>query len=190
VGRPTLKNPKRFVGLNFDLRNTATIAERQSRTLEAAMNFAVSMTRLGGPANENDSRPWSASSLTRMARSRGKPSGGSLDRRIFAQRAQAMFDRRQLRKMFLNPAILGEPAFDQMHALYMSGPGAMMTAQALAERIDASLAVTVRWLSFLVNGGLALTVEDWKADPAGTLAAALTDKARVTLDEYFKTAIH
>ena len=45
VGRPTLRNSKRYVGLNFDLQDTATIAERQSRTVEAAMNFAVSMLR-------------------------------------------------------------------------------------------------------------------------------------------------
>lgn len=190
VGRPTLKNPKRFVGLNFDLQDTAMIAERQSRTVEAAMNFAVSMIGLGGPANENDSRPWRAWSLTRTAHSSSKRSGAVSERRILSQRAQAMFDRRQLRKMFLNPAMLGEPAFDLLLALYMPGSGAMMTAQALGERIEASLDVTVRWLRFLVNEGLVLTVEDREADPAGTLRAALTDKGRVTLDEYFRTAGH
>ena len=45
VGRPTLKNSKRYVGLNFDLQDTSIIANRQSRTVDAAMNFAVSMLR-------------------------------------------------------------------------------------------------------------------------------------------------
>jgi PAS domain-containing protein len=188
VGRPTLKDPKRYVGLNFDLQDTAAIAERHSRTMEAAMNLAVSMIQLGTPANENDSRPWRAWSVTRAAHSRSERSDASSERRIFAQRAQAMFDRRQLRKAFLNPIMLGEPAFDLLLALYMPGPTAMMTVQALGERIDASLGVTVRWLKFLVNEGLALTVEDREADPAGTLTAALTDKARVALDEYFRRA--
>lgn len=188
VGRSTLKNPTRFIGLNFDLRDTAMVAERQSRTEEAAMNFALS--RLGGPANENDSRPWRAWSLARTAHSCGNPSRISSERGSLAQRAQEMFDRRQLRKKFLNPAIVGEPAFDLLLALYMSGPGAMMTAQAIAERIDASLAVTVRWLRFLVNEGLVLTVEDQEADRLGMLTAALTDRACVTLDEYFKTTVH
>lgn len=187
VGRPAIKDPQRFVGLNFDLQDTATIAERQSRTLEAAMNFAGSMIRPGGPANENDSRPWRAWSLA-TAHSASKRSRVSSERRILAQRARAMFDRRQLRKQFLNPAVLGEPAFDLLLALYMPGPSPTMTVQALSERIDASVAVTVRWLKFLVNEGLVLTVEDREAEPAGTLTAALTDKARITLDEYFRTA--
>ena len=72
----------------------------------------------------------------------------------------------------------------------MPGPSPMMPVHALAERIDASVAVTVRWLKFLVNEGMVLIVEDREADPAGTLTAALTDKARVTLDEYFRTAGH
>ena len=50
--------------------------------------------------------------------------------------------------------------------------------------------MTIRWLKFLVNEGMVLIVEDRAADRAGTLTAALTDKARVTLDEYFRTAGH
>ena len=189
VGRPKLKNPKHFVGLNFDLQDTATIAERQSRTLEAAMSFAASMIRPEGPANENDSRPWRAWSL-KTAQPSSKRSRANSERRILAERARVIFDRRKLRKQFLNPAILGEPAFDLLLALYMPGPSPMMPVHALAERIVACVAVTIRWLKFLVNEGMVLTIEDRDADPAGALTAALTDKARVTLDEYFRTAGH
>lgn len=188
VGRPALKNPRRYVGLNFDLQDMAATAERHSQTVEAATNLAISMIQRGAPANENDSRPWRAWSMARTANSPRKRSEAGPEPQILARRAQAMFKRRQLRKMFLNPAMFAEPAFDLLLALYMAGPGAMMTAQALAERIGASLAETLRWLRFLVNDGLVLTVEDREADPAGTPTAALTDKGRVALDEYFRRA--
>ena len=191
VGRVSHKNPKRFVGLNFDLRATVGVAERQSRIVEAAMSFASSKLPPARPTNENDPRPWHAWSLRSAMHPCSKRTGASTERRLLARRAEAMLDSRQLRNMFLSPAMFGEPAFDLLLALYMpSGSKSTMTAQALSELIGATLAVTVRWLKFLVNEGLVLTLEGPEADPPGAMTAALTDKARVTLDEYFKTASH
>ena len=89
-----------------------------------------------------------------------------------------------------SPAMLGDPAFDLLLALYTVGSSSMMTAQALSERIGATLHVTVRWLRYLVNEGLVLTIAGQEADPDPTMRVAMTDNARVTLDEYIKTASH
>ena len=189
IGRPTAGNPRRFVGLNFDLSDAAATAERESRSVgRSVMNLASSLLLFGTrPANENDWRPWRASSHVGTTASRINRASRSSERLILLDRAQATFERRQLRKKFLNPAMFGEPAFDLLLALYMTTSSGMLPLRVIETLADVSTSVAVRWLRFLVDEGLVLTVEGAADDP-GSIAAALTDKGRIVLDEYFKAS--
>lgn len=186
AGRTTAKNPMRFVGLNFDLDDAATTAEQVSRNLSRYMlNFAAEQQFGAAPANENESRPWRACSPG-SPRSAGRPSL-EFTRKILVQRAQAAIDRRELRKIFLSPTMFGEPAFDLLLALYVSPTSPIISASELGAVVGLSPSSTRRWLKFLVNEGLVLTAEEVIDDP-DTMAVALTDKGRTSLDDYFKAA--
>lgn len=188
VGRATANNPNRFVGLNFDLNDTAARAVRESRGVGSMIALSSSRLSRGGPANENDARPWHAWSPVRPAASRNHRSKIDRERQGLALSAQATLEARQLRKKFLSSAMFGEPAFDLLLALYVPASSGMMTARVLSALIDASLSATIRWLRFLVKEGLALTMEATETDDPGAMTATLTDKGRLALDAYFRAA--
>ena len=184
TGRTTARNPMRFVGLNFDLDDAAMAAERVSQNLGCdMMDFAAEQLFGTTPANENESRPWRTWS---PAREVCRPSLEST-RKILVQRAQATIDRRELRKIFLNPTMVGEPAFDLLLALYVSSTSPIISASELGAVVGLSPSSTMRWLKFLVNEGLVLTAEEEIDDP-DTMAVALTERGRTSLDDYFKAA--
>jgi DNA-binding MarR family transcriptional regulator len=185
MGRATVQNRKRFVGLNLDLNEAASSAERESRSIRRSMITLASGMLRAGPANENDSRPWRAWSV-RAAASRFNRAEKDSERQRLLRKVQSAFELRQLRKSFLNPKMLGEPGFDILLALYVAPPSTMTSVRTISSLIDVSSSVAVRWLNFLVNEGLVLTMESASADEAGAIAAVLTDKGRITLNEYFK----
>ena len=96
-----------------------------------------------------------------------------------------MFEGRQLRKEFLSPAMLGEPAFDLLLALYVPGSSGMISVHVLSSLINVRVSVAVRWLRFLAKEGLVLIIE---ADNLRAISATLTEKGRIALDEYFRAA--
>ena len=184
AGRTTARNPMRFVGLNFDLDDAAMTAEQISRDMSRyMMNFAAEQPLGATPANENESRPWRTWSPERRV---CRPSLESTQKTL-VRRAQATIDRRELRKIFLNPTIFGEPAFDLLLALYVSSTSPIISASELGGVVGLSPSSTMRWLKFLVSEGLVLTAEEEIDDP-DTMAVALTDRGRTSLDDYFKAA--
>jgi hypothetical protein len=92
------------------------------------------------------------------------------------------------RKKFLNPDMLGEPAFDILLALYVPASSHIMPVQVLSSLTDVSPTVALRWLHFLANEGLVLMAQEAGATDPGVATAALTDKGRIALDEYFRAA--
>lgn len=184
AGRTTARNPMRFVGLNFDLDDAAMAAERVSRNIgRYMMNLAAEQLLGATPANENESRPSRTWSPERRV---CRPSLEST-RKTLVQRAQATIDRRELRKTFLNPTMLGEPAFDLLLALYVSSTSPIISASELGAVVGLSPSSTMRWLKVLVNEGLVLTAEEAIDDP-DRMAVVLTDRGRTSLDDYFKAA--
>ena len=174
----------RFVGLNFDLDDAAMAAERVSRNIgRYMMNLAAEQLLGATPANENESRPSRTWSPERQV---CRPSLEST-RKTLVQRAQATIDRRELRKIFLNPTMLGEPAFDLLLALYVSSTSPIISASELGAVVGLSPSSTMRWLKVLVNEGLVLTAEEAIDDP-DRMAVVLTDRGRTSLDDYFKAA--
>ena len=180
VGRATAKDRTRFVGLNFDLAAMAATADLESRR-------PGGMTaRSARPANENETpkRP-QRSSL------REKPSGmvqrarEESRRQLLLERALATMEMRQLRHKFLNPAMLGEPAFDMLLALYVTNARpAIVSLRMLSSLVGVSESSGVRWLKFLVSEGLAFSVGG-DGDP-GEIHAAITGKGRIVMDKYLK----
>jgi PAS domain-containing protein len=188
VGRATARNPNRFVGLNFDLHDMAAAAERESRSVRSMMSLASAFMLGSGPANENDFRPWRAWPPTWALASGSRLIGKSSQRLALLRRARATIERRQLRKRFLNPDMLGEPAFDILLALYVPAAGGIMPLQILSTLVDVSPAIALRWLRFLANEGLVLIAQEAGAGDTDATTAALTDKGRIALDEYFRAA--
>ena len=185
VGRPTTRNGKRFVGLNLDLGELAATAERESRSVARFMRTLASGFIRRGPANENHSQPWRAfPPVRRIWTHCGQKEA---QRQRLLHMARATFEIRQLRKIFLSPKMLGEPAFDMLLALYTAPVGHVTSVQAVSDRIGVSASVAVRWLAFLVEEGLALAMETSDDDP-GARSMVLTDKGRIALDEFFKAS--
>lgn len=186
VGQAAAKNPKRFVGLNFDLAATAETAEFESRRQFGTMaRLASFLSVRSRPANENETpqrRPPPAS-RDKLPRS-GKTSQKELRREVLLGRALAMMETRKLRHDFLNRAMFGEPAFDMLLALYANGSPAIMSLRTLSPLIGVSESCAARWLKLLVDDGLVLSVGG-EGEP-GDIHATLTDKGRIVLDEYLK----
>ena len=186
VGRTVAKNPARFVGLNFDLAATAATAELESRRLVGPMaRLASLLTVRSRPANENEAakrRPRSplGEKQSWLDKSRRENSR----REMLLGRALATMAMRRLRHSFLNPAMFGEPAFDMLLALYVTNASpAILSLRVLSPTIGISEACAARWLKLLVDEGLVLSVSV-EGEPGG-IHAALTDKGRIVLDEYF-----
>ena len=187
VGRATAKDRTRFVGLNFDLAAMAATADLESRrpggmTARSA-NFVTASTT---PANENETpkRP-QRSSL------REKPAGmvqrarEESRRQLLLERALATMEMRQLRHKFLNPAMLGEPAFDMLLALYVTDARpATVSLRMLSPLVGVSESSAVRWLKFLISEGLAFSVGG-DGDP-GEIHAAITGKGRIVMGGYLE----
>lgn len=190
VGRATARNPKRFIGLNLDLKEAAATAERESRSVgRSMMSLASGFLLRSGPANENNSRPWMAWAPVRAANRRVSRGLQDSRREQLRQKAQASFERRQLRKIFLSPKLLGEPGFDILLALYVELPCSTISLPAICSLIDLPTSVALRWLKVLVNEGLVLTIESARDDDdPEDVSAVLTDKGRIVLDEYFKAS--
>jgi PAS domain-containing protein len=188
VGRARASNPNRFVGLNFDLHDTTAIAERESRSVRSMMSLASALMLRTGPANENDFRPWRAWPPGWTLAASSRLIGNRSQRESLLRRARAAIEVRQLRKKFFNPDMLGEPAFDILLALYVPASGGIMPVQVLCSLTDVSTAVALRWLHFLANEGLVLMAQEAGAADPGAATAALTDKGRIALDEYFRAA--
>jgi hypothetical protein len=96
-----------------------------------------------------------------------------------------MMEMRKLRHSFLNPAMFGEPAFDMLLALYVTNASpAILSLRLLGPAVGISESCAARWLKLLVDDGLVLSVSV-EGKPGG-IHAALTDKGRIVLDEYFQ----
>jgi hypothetical protein len=184
VGRTAAGNPARFVGLNFDLAATAASAELESGrpggTMARLVNF---LTIRSKPANENETpqlRPRSSFRTPSWLEISTRDSR----RQMLLQRALVTMEMRQLRRKFLSSAMLGEPAFDMLLALYVTNASpAILSLRILSPAIGVSESCAARWLKFLVDEGLALSVGSERE--TGEVHAAITDKGRNVLDEYF-----
>jgi hypothetical protein len=186
VGRATASDPKRFIGLNFDLHDATAMAQRESRNARSRMSLASTRLLGAGPANENDIRAWrvwsphSRKSIEReggletpRAANLGPPGEGL---NCTTPGAETVFESGNVRRTsFRDTARLVRAPFAQHRA-----PGC--TQQCCG---GASVRCS-RWLQFLVNEGLVLTVNATD-DPCET-TAALTDKGRIALNEYFRAA--
>lgn len=187
VGRAAAKNPRRFVGLNFDLAATAATADLESRRPFGTMaRLASFLTVRSRPANENEMPQRRPSPDFQEKPSRpGKITPEDSRREMLLGRALAMMEMRKLRHNFLNPAIFGESAFDMLLALYATNASpAILSLRLLSPLIGVSESCAARWLKLLVDDGLALSVGG-EGEPGG-IHAALTDKGRLVLDEYLK----
>ena len=186
VGRTAVRDRTRFVGLNFDLAAMAATAVLESRRPGGTMaRFAKFLTDHPKPANENARRRWPPRSFLRYRSSvLGKRAKEQTRRRMLLERALATIKMRQLRHEFLNPAMFGEPAFDMLLALYVTNatPG-ILPLRVLSPLIGVPESCAARWLKLLVSEGLALSVGGY-GEP-GSIHAAITDKGRIVLDEYF-----
>lgn len=121
---------------------------------------------------------WTGISQAGLAAS-GQPS--------FLGKAERTLEDRQLRKTFLNPAMVGEPGFDMLLALYVAAPSSSLSVHALRSPIGVSSLVAVRWLKFLVNEGLVLVIDGPKPDDLDANSATLTEQGKIALDEYFRS---
>ena len=186
VGRTAVRDRTRFVGLNFDLAAMAATAVLESRRPGGTMaRFAKFLTDHPKPANENATRRWPPRSfLQYRSPPLGKRAKQQTGRQILLERALATIKMRQLRHEFLNPAMFGEPAFDMLLALYVTNatPG-ILPLRVLSPLIGVPESCAARWLKLLVSEGLALSVGGY-GEP-GSIHAAITDKGRIVLDEYF-----
>jgi len=186
VGRAAARNSSRFVGLNFDLAATASSAELESRRLGGAMaKLAGVLAIRSRPANENETPWWHPRSAPGgTASALDKSAMEDSQRQTLLRRALATMEMRQLRHRFLNPAMFGEPAFDLLLALYVTNASpAIMSLRTLSSVIGVSESCAARWLKLLVTEGLVLSV-DSEAEP-DAVQAALTDRGRIVLDDYF-----
>lgn len=185
VGRKVAGDPMRFVGLNFDLATTTESALHETRRSPGAMaRLASFLTARSRPANENET-----------------PQGGKTSRSIktavrdyqsqkLLQRALATMRMRKLRHKFLNPIMLGEPAFDMLLALYVTNASpAILSLRIMSPQLGVPESCAARWLKVLVDDGLAMSVAGDSGEP-GSIHAALTDKGRTALDDYFKAFDH
>ena len=186
VGRTAVRDRTRFVGLNFDLAAMAATAVLESRRPGGTIaRFAKFLTDRPRPANENETRRWPPRSFLRYRSSvLGKRAKEQTRRRMLLERALATIKMRQLRHEFLNPAMFGEPAFVMLLALYVTNatPG-ILPLPALSTLVGVPETCAARWLKLLVSEGLALSVGGY-GEP-GSIHAAITDKGRIVLDEYF-----
>ena len=186
VGRTAVRDRTRFVGLNFDLAAMAATAVLESRRPGGTMaRFAKFLTDHPKPANENARRRLLPRSFLRYrSPPLGKRAKQQTGRQILLERALATIKMRQLRHEFLNPATFGEPAFDMLLALYVTKatPG-ILPLRVLSPLIGVPESCAARWLKLLVSEGLALSVGGY-GEP-GSIHAAITDKGRIVLDEYF-----
>jgi phytoene dehydrogenase-like protein len=187
VGRAAAGNPKRFVGLNFDLNETAAIAERESRSVRSVMRLASAFLTRVGPANENDCRPWRLWSVQAQIRA-GKREKKLSERKMLLRTAKATIERRRLRNDFLDPALLGEPAFDLLLALYVRASPSMVSAMLLSSMVGVSGPVALRWLRCLEKEGLVVMGKGEGAIDVGAMSVALSDGGRIILDAYLRRA--
>ena len=185
VGRTAARDRTRFVGLNFDLAATAATAVIESRRPAGTMaRFANFLTVRPRPANENVTRRRLPRSFLRDKSGWSKRAKEQARRQMLLERALATMKMRQLRHQYLNPAMFGEPAFDMLLGLYVTNarPG-ILPLRVLSPLVGVPETNAARWLEFLVGEGLALSVVGY-GEP-GSIHAAITDKGRIVLDEYF-----
>ena len=180
IGLPLAKSKTRFVGLNFDLAAAAATAELESRRPLGPMARFAGFLRFR-PANENTARrrptfrPGSAGQT--------KPAPEMWRREALLNRALAAIQGRALRHRFFDSCMLGEPAFDILLALYVTGASpAVLPLRILSATVGVTDSVAARWLKLLVDDGLVLSVAGH--GDAGSIQATLTDKGRTILDEY------
>lgn len=186
IGQAVAGDPKRFIGLNFDLIATAASAAETQLGGRAIASPATCLEGSPKPANENELPAWRLRSSIRAADSM-TPRGtvNNLKREFLLRMAQATMRLRELRQRFLNPAMFGEPAFDLLLALYVTGASRTpLSVRALSPMIGFPESTIARWLRFLVDDGLALSAEVESGDPGG-IAAAITEEGRAALDDYF-----
>lgn len=142
VGRPTVRDGTRFVGLNFDLVATAATADFESRRLgETLEEFAGSFAVRPRPANENATPKQPAGSpLREKSSDPSKRAKEEATRQMLLQRALATTKVQQLRDKLLNPAMSGEPSLEMLLSLYLTRATSSIleeSRKAHAARIDA-----------------------------------------------------
>lgn len=78
------------------------------------------------------------------------PGGQAVDPDLLLARARRLVRERELRTHFFSRSIFGEHAWDILLILYISeASGRSFTLRRLAERIDAPLSTTQRWIGYL-----------------------------------------
>ena len=185
VGRRTPREHTRFVGLNFDVaQSIATAIQASSRPLQATTTVATHPSDHAEVANENQrsGTPARAGSDNRH----NVRAAVASERQLLRRRAEATIERRRLREKFLSPAMLGEPAFEMLLALYVSEnwPN-IVPLPSLSALVGVGKSAAERWLNVLVNEGLASKFEGRVTEPA-LVYVSLTERGRLTLGRYFR----
>lgn len=137
---------KKMIGLNIE---AEPIPVREA-------TFTALTVELPSPA-ANENEPTAACneiSLALGARRRGN-THGLVVQQILLTRAKAALAIRRSRVQFFDPAMLGEPAFDLMLALYIDERLGEQTVVDQLATIGTSPKSTMRWLGFLQHNGLA-----------------------------------
>jgi DNA-binding MarR family transcriptional regulator len=102
------------------------------------------------------------------------------------EKARLVFNERKRRGEFLTKKMLGEPGWDILLVLYISGfSGPKQTVGSVSERIAKPLTTTIRWVNELEGEGL--IVRTRHPLDSRIFLLALTDKGRQVLDDYFTT---
>lgn len=108
----------------------------------------------------------------------GKSAGPSL--RLSS--ARRILEARRIRTHMLDPAMFGEPAWDMLLTLYVQeAAGRRPTRANLAQSVDVSPSVAVRWQDYLERQGL---IELVHGETHGPLHLQLSRKGRDALNRY------
>jgi DNA-binding MarR family transcriptional regulator len=100
--------------------------------------------------------------------------------------ARRILEFRRSRASFLNPAMLGEPAYEMLLCLYIAeDPGEPLTPARLAELTDVPHSSALRWIDYLVDKEL-VTRGAHPKDRRATVID-LTSKGKQALDDLLGT---
>jgi DNA-binding MarR family transcriptional regulator len=108
----------------------------------------------------------------------------TLDEDMLLSRAKRHLRERQLRSQFFKRTAFGEPAWDILLILYISEfAGRRLRLRTLADRIEAPLSTTQRWIGYLEKERFVGREEH--PDDKRMFYLRLLDRGRTVLNEYF-----
>ena len=108
----------------------------------------------------------------------------TFDREVLLTRAKKQYRDRELRKQFFNPVTFGETAWDILLVLYIGEfSGRHITVRRLADRINAPLSTTQRWLAYLERERLVR--KEGPREDKRLIYIRLIDRGHELLDNYF-----